>query len=228
MNSFRPQSPRLPPAFREAARSPLPPRARVAVVGAGVAGLAAALLLSRRHEVDLFERDAGSAVTPTPTRPNTTGARARPWTADFLVFNARTYPSFMRLIGELGVERQTVDMSFSVAAALPAPVFDARAGRLFAPSAGARGPGAPGDAGGRPALLPRAGRSSTGRGGEEDARGVHGEGRSPGLRPATSCCRWWGPSGRPSPAMTAVAARPMLLVHETTTACSTSDPPRSG
>ena len=35
----------------------MPPMKRIAIVGSGIAGLASAYFLSRRHEVHLFERD---------------------------------------------------------------------------------------------------------------------------------------------------------------------------
>jgi predicted NAD/FAD-binding protein len=86
---------------------------RVAVVGAGVAGLSAAYLLSRRHEVELFEKEArlgGHAHTHTVER----AGRVFELDSGFLVYNRRTYPRFVRLLAELGVEGQPSDMSFSV------------------------------------------------------------------------------------------------------------------
>ena len=86
---------------------------RVAVVGGGVSGLSAAYLLSRRHRVELFERDprlGGHAHT------HIVEHQGREWHLDsgFLVYNHRTYPRFVRLLAELGVGGQRSEMSFSV------------------------------------------------------------------------------------------------------------------
>ena len=85
----------------------------IAVIGAGISGLAAAYLLSRRHRVQLFEKEArlgghtNTVVIPTPhgSVPLDTG---------FLVHNDRTYPNLVRLFGELGVATRDSDMSFAV------------------------------------------------------------------------------------------------------------------
>lgn len=86
---------------------------KVAVVGAGIAGLGSAYLLGRGHEVHVYEREprlGGHAHT------HTIQHAGRTWTLDtgFLVFNERTYPNFIRLMTQLGVERQPSDMSFGV------------------------------------------------------------------------------------------------------------------
>jgi predicted NAD/FAD-binding protein len=87
---------------------------RIAVIGSGIAGLTAAYLLNRRHEVWLFERDdrfGGHTHTIQVTDPF--GAPVALDTG-FLVHNEQTYPNLIRLFRELGVETQPSDMSFSV------------------------------------------------------------------------------------------------------------------
>jgi len=85
----------------------------VAVVGAGISGLAAAHLLSSRHKVELFEKD-GRLGGHAHTHRVSHGGRDFVVDSGFLVYNHRTYPEFVKLLAELGVEGQPSDMSFSV------------------------------------------------------------------------------------------------------------------
>ncbi|WP_416885232.1 NAD(P)/FAD-dependent oxidoreductase [Marinospirillum sp.] len=85
----------------------------IAVVGAGIAGMTAAHLLSRRHRVTLFEAEARLGGH-TATRE--VALHGHNWRIDtgFIVFNDWTYPNFIRLLDELGVASQATEMSFSV------------------------------------------------------------------------------------------------------------------
>jgi predicted NAD/FAD-binding protein len=86
---------------------------RIAVVGSGISGLTCADRLSRRHDVVLFEADDRlGGHTHTVDVPSAGGIV--PVDTGFIVFNARTYPNFLRWLGELGVSAQPSDMSFSV------------------------------------------------------------------------------------------------------------------
>lgn len=90
----------------------MPPR-RVAVIGSGVAGLVAAHVLSKNGEVTLFEADArlgGHAHT----HDVVVGGRRLAVDSGFIVHNARTYPTLLRLFAELGVETVDTEMSLSV------------------------------------------------------------------------------------------------------------------
>jgi predicted NAD/FAD-binding protein len=94
--------------------SNIPPRGqRIAVIGAGIAGLASAYLLSREHQVTLFE-EASYPGGHTNTVDVTLNGATHPVDTGFLVFNDRTYPNLIALFDELGVSAHPSDMSFSV------------------------------------------------------------------------------------------------------------------
>jgi predicted NAD/FAD-binding protein len=82
---------------------------RIAVVGAGVSGLGAAYLLTRRHEVHVFERERRAGG-----HAHTVWHDGSALDTGFLVHNERNYPLLCRLFSELGVETHESDMSFSV------------------------------------------------------------------------------------------------------------------
>jgi predicted NAD/FAD-binding protein len=86
---------------------------RIAVVGAGIAGLVAARRLSADHEVTVFE--AGDhAGGHTHTHELERDGRRYAVDTGFIVFNDRTYPRFCALLDSLGVASQPSRMSFSV------------------------------------------------------------------------------------------------------------------
>ena len=86
---------------------------RIAVVGSGIAGLTTAYYLSRKHQVALFEADSRLGGHTHTTAVDWQGEQSAIDTG-FIVFNDRTYPGFIRLMTELGVDFQPTEMSFSV------------------------------------------------------------------------------------------------------------------
>lgn len=90
-----------------------PGRQRIAVVGAGIAGNVVAYRLSRDHDVTVFEA-ADHVGGHSNTHHVEWDGRAHAVDTGFIVFNDRTYPRFVALLDELGVESQDSEMSFSV------------------------------------------------------------------------------------------------------------------
>jgi predicted NAD/FAD-binding protein len=86
---------------------------RVAIIGSGIAGMTAAYRLHREHDVTMFE--AGDHFGGhTYTLDVDLAGRTYAVDMGFIVFNDRTYPNFIRLLNELGVESQPSNMSFSL------------------------------------------------------------------------------------------------------------------
>jgi uncharacterized protein len=86
---------------------------RVAVIGSGISGLAAAHRLAGDAQVTLYEAGAwfgGHTHTVDVTLDGVTHGVD----TGFLVFNHRTYPNLVRLFETLGVETAASEMSFSV------------------------------------------------------------------------------------------------------------------
>ena len=86
---------------------------RVAVIGSGIGGLGSAWLLSRQHEVVLFEKSA-TLGGHTDTHEIELGDRRHAVDTGFIVSNREHYPLLTRLFAELGVATQATTMSFSV------------------------------------------------------------------------------------------------------------------
>jgi predicted NAD/FAD-binding protein len=86
---------------------------RIAIVGAGISGLATAHMLHREHEITVFEAGALAGGHANTVRVDTEDATHHVDTG-FIVFNDRNYPNFERLLSSLGVAAQPSDMSFGV------------------------------------------------------------------------------------------------------------------
>ena len=86
---------------------------RIAIIGSGIAGLASAYYLSRKHEVFLYEKETRlGGHTHTVTVDTSIGPL--PIDTGFIVHNDLTYPNLIRLLRELEVPRVNSDMSFAV------------------------------------------------------------------------------------------------------------------
>ena len=93
---------------------------RIAVVGSGIGGLAAAHALHGSASVTLFEAGAHFGGHAHTVDLKLDGVRHGVDTG-FLVFNERTYPGLIRLFAELQVPTAPSDMSFSVQ--VPGAIF---------------------------------------------------------------------------------------------------------
>ena len=86
---------------------------RIAIVGSGISGLSAARLLSRQHDVVLFEANDYLGGHTDTHRVEVDG-RTLEVDTGFIVHNPGNYPLLTRLFDELGVATQATTMGFSV------------------------------------------------------------------------------------------------------------------
>ena len=84
----------------------------IGVVGAGVAGLTAAYLLSKKHKVTLIEKEKriGGHTNTINVKEN---GKSIGVDTGFIVLNNRNYPNFKKLLNKLNVKIRNTDMSFS-------------------------------------------------------------------------------------------------------------------
>jgi uncharacterized protein len=90
---------------------------KIAIVGSGISGLAAAHALNDHADVTLFEAGSyfgGHTNTVEVTLPSKIGPVTHGIDTGFLVFNERTYPNLIKLFVDLEVATAKSDMSFSV------------------------------------------------------------------------------------------------------------------
>jgi len=86
---------------------------KLAIIGSGISGLTAGHLLNRKHDISIFE---ANDYIGGHTHTHNLKVRNKDYLIDtgFIVYNERTYPSFINLLDKLGVERQLSTMGFSV------------------------------------------------------------------------------------------------------------------
>ncbi|MDN3640973.1 FAD-dependent oxidoreductase [Simiduia curdlanivorans] len=86
---------------------------KIAIIGSGISSLTAAYLLHDRHEVTVFEADDRIGGHTATKQINYQGESHNIDTG-FIVYNDWTYPNFIRLMTQLGVQSRPAEMSYSV------------------------------------------------------------------------------------------------------------------
>ena len=88
---------------------------KIAVIGSGISGLSAAHFLSKKHRVDVFEKEnhfGGHSYTVEILKNNSNNSISID--LGFIVFNKVNYPNLVKLFTNLQVPYEKSDMSFSV------------------------------------------------------------------------------------------------------------------
>jgi len=86
---------------------------KIAIIGSGISGLTAAYYLHKNYDIYIYEAD-NRLGGHTATKDISVNGEQYAIDTGFIVFNDWTYPNFIKLLDELGVESQPTTMGFSV------------------------------------------------------------------------------------------------------------------
>ena len=87
---------------------------KIAVVGSGISGLSAAYYLSKKHKVDLFEKENQFGGHANTLKVKYDSNQEVAVDIGFMVFNQKTYPNLINFFLENEIKIEKSDMSFSV------------------------------------------------------------------------------------------------------------------
>ena len=87
---------------------------KIAVVGSGISGLSAAYYLSKKHKVDLFEKENQFGGHANTIKVKYDLNKEINVDIGFMVFNKKTYPNLINFFLENNIKIEKSDMSFSV------------------------------------------------------------------------------------------------------------------
>ena len=88
---------------------------KIAVIGSGISGLSVAHFLSKKHKVDLFEKnDHFGGHSHTVEISSNDSKEKISLDLGFIVFNKKNYPNLVNLFEQLQVAYEKSNMSFSV------------------------------------------------------------------------------------------------------------------
>ncbi|MEE4244325.1 MAG: FAD-dependent oxidoreductase, partial [Kangiellaceae bacterium] len=85
----------------------------IAIIGSGISGLTSAYLLNQKHQVTVFEKN-NYIGGHTATIDFKLDGQDYSIDTGFIVFNNKTYPNFLKLMAQIGMDRLPTEMSFSV------------------------------------------------------------------------------------------------------------------
>ncbi len=86
---------------------------KIAIIGTGISGLSCGYYLHQKHNITVYEAN-DYIGGHTATVDIELEGKTYPVDTGFIVYNDRTYPNFIQLMKELGVETTPTEMSFSV------------------------------------------------------------------------------------------------------------------
>ena len=104
---------------------------RIAIVGAGITGIAAAYRLHSHHEVTLIEKNSRIGGHAKTVLAQSYQGKSVHVDTGFIVYNDRNYPNFSKFIRDLGVDSSPSDMAFSYTSVLDGIGYSGTLAGLF-------------------------------------------------------------------------------------------------